>query len=150
MCNIFPISSLELVSKRSIDQSCILCICTIWLVVLRPNKCKDKTTLQFFNFYFYRPQTKFAKVMFLQVCLSTGGGVHGGGGLGVCVVAGGMHGGEGLGGMHGGGGMRDGRGGHVWWWGGCMGYNEIRSMSGQYAPYWNAFLFTLNSHRSTL
>ena len=30
-------------------------------------------------------------------------------------------------------------GGHVWWWGGaCVGYDEIRSMSGRYASYWNA------------
>ena len=27
-------------------------------------------------------------------------------------------------------------------------YNEIRSMSGRYASYWNAFLFTLNRHIS--
>ena len=55
-------------------------------------------------------------------------------------------------------------GGRVWLWGGvrgywgeacmvvvgggvhgcrgaCVGYNEIRSMSGRYASYWNAFLF---------
>ena len=38
-------------------------------------------------------------------------------------------------------------GGHVWFWGGmrgfseCIGYNKIRSMSGRYASYWNAFLF---------
>ena len=50
------------------------------------------------------------------------GGVHGGGER---VWQGGMHGG---GGMHGRGSMR-GR------------YYEIRSMSGQYASYWNAFLF---------
>ena len=31
--------------------------------------------------------------------------------------------------------------GHAWLWGACMGYDEIRSMSGQYASYWNAFLF---------
>ena len=36
-----------------------------------------------------------------------------------CVVAGGMHG-----------------------WGVCVGYDEIRSMSGQYASYWNAFLLS--------
>ena len=24
---------------------------------------------------------------------------------------------------------------------GCIGYDEIRSMSGRYASYWNAFLF---------
>ena len=31
-------------------------------------------------------------------------------------------------------------GGHAWF---CQffGYNEIRSMSGRYASYWNAFLF---------
>ena len=27
--------------------------------------------------------------------------------------------------------------------GACIGYDEIRSMSGQYASYWNAFLFCL-------
>ena len=39
-------------------------------------------------------------------------------------------------------------GGHAWFFGGGMhgvfsffGYNEIRSMSGPYASYWNAFLF---------
>ena len=25
--------------------------------------------------------------------------------------------------------------------GGCIGYDEIRSMSGRYASYWNAFLY---------
>ena len=31
--------------------------------------------------------------------------------------------------------------GHAWLLGGaCVGYNEIRSMSGWYAFYWNAFL----------
>ena len=40
---------------------------------------------------------------------------------GVCVVVGGVHGG-------GGGGA-------------CVGYDEIRSMSGRYTSYWNAFLF---------
>ena len=25
--------------------------------------------------------------------------------------------------------------------GACVGYDEIRSMSGRYASYWNAFLF---------
>ena len=50
-------------------------------------------------------------------------------------------------------------GGHVWFYlgGACMllsgggvrgfssffGYNEIRSMSGRYASYWNAFLFNM-------
>ena len=28
-----------------------------------------------------------------------------------------------------------------------FGYNEIRSMSGQYASYWNAFLFNLFSYK---
>ena len=78
------------------------------------------------------------------------GGVHGGiggmhGCLGVCVVAGGAA-------------CVVARG-HVWWPGGhawlpggmhgwgvhgcrgaCMGYDEIQSMSGRYASYWNAFL----------
>ena len=38
--------------------------------------------------------------------------------------------------------------GHVWllggmhgWQGACVGYDEIRSMSGRYTSYWNAFLF---------
>ena len=42
------------------------------------------------------------------------------------------------------------RGGHAWFYSGGMrgfssffGYNEIRSMSGRYASYWNAFLFIL-------
>ena len=88
----------------------------------------------------YRPQTKFAKVMFLQVSviLSTGGGgVHG-------CSRGGMRGCS-----------RGGctwllRGGvHAWLLlgvCGCSGgvrgfFDEIRSMSGQYASYWNAYLF---------
>ena len=66
-----------------------------------------------------------------------GGGMHGGacvvGGhawWGACVVGG--HGG----GHAWGGGVRGG-GGHV-----CHGrYHGIRSMSGRYASYWNAFLF---------
>ena len=37
-------------------------------------------------------------------------------------------------------------GGHAWFYSG--GYNEIRSMSGRYASYWNAFLFTLVAHCS--
>ena len=77
--------------------------------------------------------------------------------LGRCVVApGGMHGCSG-GGMHGcsGGGQ-----GCAWFfqggmrgfsWGACMvfsggvciGYDEIRSMSGRYTSYWNAFLLYL-------
>ena len=102
---------------------------------------------------FYRPLTKFAKVMFLH--LSVSHSVH----RGVCVVAGGhawlqggafmvargMHGCQGacmvggawLGGMHG---CREGE--QVSLWGGtCMGYDEIWSMSRPYASYWNIFLF---------
>ena len=32
-------------------------------------------------------------------------------------------------------------GGHAWLLGECIGYDEIWSMSGWYASYWNAFLF---------
>ena len=34
----------------------------------------------------------------------------------------------------------------------CAGYDEIRSMSGRYASYWNAFLFTLHvtEHESNI
>ena len=142
---------------------------------------------------FYRPQTKFAKVMCLQVSviLSKGEGACvvalGGrawfylGGhawllRGACVVLfeGGMRGfiwggmrGFIRGGMHGF--IRGGVHGFIWGacvvlfggacmvlfrggmcgfiWGGMrgffsfFGYNEIRSMSGRYASYWNAFLF---------
>ena len=123
--------------------------------------------------YIYRPQTKFAKVMFLQVSVcpqgrsrsrGEGGGVCG---MGACV-AGGMC---GRGDMHGGharqgvcmaGGMC-GRGacmargacmvGRVCGRGACMPvygthappYYEIQSMSRRYASYWNAFLFHAKS-----
>ena len=108
-------------------------------------------------FHFYRPQTKFATVMFLQasVILLTGGGAcvvaHGG----ACVVA---H----RGGTHGcswgghawlltGGACVVAHGGCAWLLmggtcvvaqGGCVFFflNEVRSMSGRYASYWNAFL----------
>ena len=118
---------------------------------------------------FYRPQTKFAKVMFLQVSVCPQGG-HvwwwGGhawwwGGMwwgacmvgGACMVVGGC---VWWRGMHGGGGMCGGGGvcvvaeghawwGHAWWQGGCMGYDEILSMSRRYASYWNAFLYYLVS-----
>ena len=52
------------------------------------------------------------------------GGMRGGW-WGVCMIAGGC---TCLGGMHGCQGV-------------CMEYDEIRSMSGRYASYWNAFLF---------
>ena len=78
---------------------------------------------------YYCPQTKFAKVMFLQVSVHRGWGVHGGRGGRVCMVAGrcavlwgGIH---GCGGMHGcrGCGCRGACmvvGGGVWLWGACV------------------------------
>ena len=130
--------------------------------------------------HYYRPQTKFAKVMFLQVsvCPHQGGRVW-------FYLVGGMCGFI-WGGVHGfirghawfyfGGCAWFYLGGHVWFylggmhgfiwgacvhgfiWGACVvlfrggmrgffsffGYNEIRSMSGRYASYWNAFLLFLN------
>ena len=157
--------------------------------------------------YFYRPQTKFAKVMFLQVsvcpqggacmvargeaCMvAPGEGVRGCSGgacmvaRGACMVAPGGHVWLLQGGMCGcsggacmvapGGVCGCSGGGHAWFFGGhawfflgvcmvfaggacvvfsrgcvwffpgggaCIGYDEIRSMSGRYASYWNAFLF---------
>ena len=45
------------------------------------------------------------------------------------------------------------QGGHAWFYSGGVrgffsffGYNEIRSMSGRYASYWNAFLFSIVFH----
>ena len=89
---------------------------------------------------------------------------------GACVVAGGMHGCQGAcmvagahaqlpGGVHGCQGVCVVAGGHAWLPGGmhgcqgacmvargtCMGYDEIQSMSRQYASYWNAFLLNLLS-----
>ena len=94
-------------------------------------------------YYYYRPQRSWGKVISSQasVILSTGGGVHGGGMHGGGVHGGGMHGG----GVHG----RGVHGGGCAWQGVvcdmhaspgryyCYG---IRSMSGRYASYWNAFL----------
>ena len=95
---------------------------------------------------FYRKQAKFAKVMFLQVSVCPEGDMRGKGGC----MAGGMH-GRGVcmaGGVHGKGvcmargcawqGMPGAcmAGRHVW----QGGIYEIRSMSRQYASYWNAFL----------
>ena len=80
--------------------------------------------------------------VFTGVCLSTGGVA--------CVVAQGgacmvLFGGRAWFYL---GGMRGFIGGRAWfYWGGVcgfssfFGYNEIRSMSGRYASYWNAFLF---------
>ena len=40
-------------------------------------------------------------------------------------------------------------GGHAWFFpGACIGYDEIRSMSGRYASYWNAFLFFFSKHKA--
>ena len=79
-----------------------------------------------FHICCYRPQTKFAKVMFLQVSVILSGGGVRGCSRGACVVARG--------------GMRD-------WSGGDMRgfFDEIQSMSGRYASYWNAFLFVICS-----
>ena len=59
----------------------------------------------------------------------------------------GMHGGR-DGGVHGDGGACMVATGCAWWQGACVvaggvcvGYDEIRSVSGRYASYWNAFLF---------
>ena len=121
--------------------------------------------------YFDRPQTKFAKVMFLQVSVCPQGGRR-------ACVAGGVH---GSGGVHGrgvhgwghvwqrvacmagrvrGGGGVHGRGAFVVWGmrdrGACMAggsmrdrYHEIRSISGRYASYWNAFLLILDKKGAT-
>ena len=59
---------------------------------------------------------------------------------GACVVAGGVHGCGGHAWLLGGACMV--AGGDVWLWA-CIGYDKIRSMSGQYTSYWNAFLFMI-------
>ena len=80
------------------------------------------------------------------VCMVARGGMHGCWGEGVCMAKGGVHGEEG--GMHGKGGACmvkwgvHGKGGMCSERGVCVGYDEIRSMSGWYASYWNAFLLT--------
>ena len=103
--------------------------------------------------YFYRPQKKFAKVMFLQEfdCPRGGGGSVRGDSWGCVVALGGGMCGCSRGGMHGC------SGGHAWLLqgGGMHGIRqdtEIRSMSGQYASYWNAFLFKqiFGGHKSFL
>ena len=63
-----------------------------------------------------------------------------GGGGGVPGGRGGMHGGKGtcmVGDMHGGGRV-------------CVGYNQIRSMSGRYASYWNAFLLNIDAFKKNI
>ena len=116
------------------------------------NNCQDADSFHLCTWTtllpnFYRPQTKFAKVMFLHVSVSHS--VHRGG---HAWLPGGMHGCQGACVVVGGCVVA---GGHVWlhvgcaWlWGAwvvaggaCMGYDEIQSMSGLYASYWNAFLF---------
>ena len=109
---------------------------------------------------FYRPQTKFGQGnIFTGVSLSGGGG-----GLPACST-GHMTGGSASWGLHPGGGgvcIQGDEGlhpggwavppSHVCLWGGSdrrpplhpqkyMGYYRIRSTSGRYASYWNAFLF---------
>ena len=81
-------------------------------------------------------------VLFGGVCMVLFGGhvwFYSGGGMrgfiqrGACVVlfSGGVHG-------------FIQQGGRAWFFQ-FFGYNEIRSMSGRYASYWNAFLFNINS-----
>ena len=99
------------------------------------------------DWYNYRPQRSWGKVIFSEACVKNsvhrkGGGVRGrkgmcgGGGMcgrgrswGVCMV----------GGVRGGGCAWQGRG-----------VRGIRSMSGLYASYWNAFLFSLFWYRQML
>ena len=98
-------------------------------------------------YIYYRPQKKFAKVMFLQVSviLSTRGG-----GM-ACMAGGRVWQGEGVRGRgvcDGGacvvGGVMHGRGGMSGWGGGMRGrYYEIRSICGRYGSYWNAFLYVI-------
>ena len=132
------------------------------------------SSTEIFPLDIYRPQTKFAKVMFLQVsvCPHRGGvcGFIRGACVvlfgGACVVLFGGHAWFYSGGrvwFYSGGAWFY-SGGHAWFirggmhgfiWGACVvlfggvrgffsffGYNQIRSMSGRYASYWNAFLLT--------
>ena len=82
---------------------------------------------------FYRPQTKFAKVMFLQVSVCPQGGVHGC--QGVWMVAGGMRGEEGHAWQRGAcvvkGGMC-GKGGHAW---------QRRGMHGEGGHAWDTMRY---------
>ena len=117
---------------RSKHSSCwvlrraIQCITNVPISSCRNNRkyvLLQKILIQFYNgcqiflptlLDNYRPQTKFAKVMFLQVSVCPRGGRAWLRGRACAVVGGGA----------------------------CVGYDEIRSMSGWYASYWNAFLFT--------
>ena len=103
-----PMISMTISSGRPVGYWSLSCFCYVSCQVITDN---------------YRPQTKFAKVMFLQ--------------MSVCPLGGGMR----------------GWGGGVHGWGACVaggmhapppsatyyGYG-IRSMSGRYVSYWNAFL----------
>ena len=74
------------------------------------------------------------------------GGMHGC--RGACVVAGGHA--WLLGGVHGCRGCAWLRGGAWLRRGACIGYDKIRSMSGRYASYWNAFLLDKNVRNQEL
>ena len=84
------------------------------------------------SMFHYRPQRSWGKVIFSEACVKNS--VHGG-----VYVAGGV------GGMHGRG--RVWQGGHAWHAHPRQILRDtvIRSMSGRYAYYWNAFLFSFFS-----
>ena len=85
----------------------------------------------------YRPQTNFAKVMFLQVSVCPRGGLW----QGACAWWGCVWQGACIAGsLYGKGAMRGDGGGCVWHARPPPRYYGIRSMSGRYASYWNAFL----------
>ena len=93
-----------------------------------------------FFMYNYRPQRSWGRVIFSEAFVKNSvhmgrrawqGAVHG---RGACMA----------GGMHGKGACVTGgacmAGGRVWLGGVLARYYEIRSMSGRYASYWNAYL----------
>ena len=84
------------------------------------NLAKQVSTTCVFCYHFYRPETKFVKVMFLHVSFCPQDGGH--------VWQGGVH-----------------AGGHAWQGGVCgtppSRYYDIWSISGRYASCWNAFLW---------
>ena len=127
---------------------------------------------------YYRPQRSWGKVIFSEACVNNSvhrGGMHGfilggawfySGGHAWFYSGGhawfysGGHGwfySGGMGGFIWGGHAWFYSGGRAWFYSGggmhgffsFFGYNEIRSMSGWYASYWNAFLFN-NNHVYTL
>ena len=122
-------------------------------------KCKQEELQKFechiaLKTSFYRSQRSWGKVIFSEACVKnsvhSGGACMAGGmhGRGACM-AGGMRGRRG--GMHGEGGACIAMGGMCGKGGVCGGggmrgrYYEIRSMSGRYASYWNAFLLLFNN-----